>query len=436
MATLNEKRGERGRLLDELSAMLDRATAAKRELNATERSKWSEASVKIDNLASEIGGFSSFRTGADLATLQAEASKPQPRIAPPWSCLPGSRDGFGDSGGIKFLRNDERLADLDTYSGLPDGIRPDELSLGRMVRGIALGSWHGAEAERRTLSGSNDVLGGYLLPSPTSATVIDMARARSVCMAAGALTIPMETSSLVLAKVSQDPTAYWRPEGTAITESDLNFAATTLYAKTLGAVVKLNIELIEDAANVVGVVETAIASALALKLDYAALMGSGAGEPGGIYFADGVNVVSLGTDGGSLSGFDKFSEACQAVVTANGIPGAVVYGPRTAGSVDRFKDGEGHPLTPPASFAALKRLVSTQVPITLTHGMASTATAAFLGDFAALGFGIRTQVVLEASRTGDADAFKNLQVLIRAYLRADTVILRPTWLTRITGILN
>lgn len=150
-----------------------------------------------------------------------------------------------------------------------------------------------------------------------------------------------------------------------------------------------------------------------------------------------MNEVDLGAAaGGNISGFDDFSEATQKVVEANGLATCAILSPRTAFTIDRMKDGEGAPLVPPASFAALKRLVSAQIPVTLTHGSASTCSTAFVGDFAALAFGVRTALVIEASRVGDSTAFKNLQIAIRAYLRADVACLRPTWFAKIVGILN
>jgi hypothetical protein len=48
---------------------------------------------------------------------------------------------------------------------------------------------------------------------------------------------------------------------------------------------------------------------------------------------------------------------------------------------------------------------------------------------------MRTQVVLEASRVGDTDAFSKMQVLIRGYLRADVQVARPNQFSIVKGII-
>ncbi|MCL4694131.1 MAG: hypothetical protein KJ060_16660, partial [Candidatus Hydrogenedentes bacterium] len=61
------------------------------------------------------------------------------------------------------------------------------------------------------------------------------------------------------------------------------------------------------------------------------------------------------------------------------------------------------------------------------------------GDFQQCLFGMRTSLKMKIAETGGVstgdEAFSRLQVLIRAYMRMDFAILRPTHFTKITGIL-
>ncbi|NPV52644.1 MAG: phage major capsid protein [Firmicutes bacterium] len=427
----NELRRERARLIAEGRALLNKAEKEKRELNAAEEQRFKEILGAIDWMARQIGGLStSDQTSFD--EIEAELSKSQGTIVGGKEPIEGQR-WYENPGEIRVLRREQKIAENRSYN-LPDGIRPDELSLGRLLRGVVSGNWHGAEAERRALSEGTDTLGGYLVPEPLALRVIDLARNQARVMEAGALTVPMEESSLKMARVTSDPTAYWRAENEAITESDMTFGAITLYAKALAALCRVSIELIEDAVNMPQLVESALSQALALELDRAALFGNGVSEPMGLYNTADVQKVDMGTNGAALTSFAPFSQAVQKVQEANGSPKALIWAPRTAGEVDRLVDTTGQPLRPPASFEALSKLATKQVPVNLTHGTATNATCVFVGDFSQMLIGMRTNLTLEVARQA-ADAFGKLQVLIRAYLRADVQVARPPHFCIVDGII-
>ncbi len=175
------------------------------------------------------------------------------------------------------------------------------------MRGLALGDWNGADAERRVMSEGTASAGGYLVPTPMSAKVLDLVRAGSAAMQLGAQTVPMDAPTLKIAKVDGDPTGYWRAENAAITASDLTIGAVTLTAKTLATRVKLSGELFEDGQGVSDVVANCLAQALAGELDRVVFTGSGSGaEPQGILNASGTNQVSLGDNGAALASYDDF----------------------------------------------------------------------------------------------------------------------------------
>lgn len=338
---------------------------------------------------------------------------------------------------VRALRPEQRLADYLAHErqDLPDGIRAEDLSLGRMLRGVMLGDWRGAEAEKRALSIGTDSLGGFLVPTPLSARIIDLSRAQARVIQAGALTVPMDASTLKLAKILTDPVAYWKAENAAITESDMTFGPLTLTAKTLTALVRVSVELLEDAQNLGQVVEGALSEALGLELDRVALLGTGtAPQPLGLYNTAGVGKIDMGANGAALTDYVPFSKAVQMIREANGEPGALLFAPRTAGETERLKDTTGQPLQPPESFQTLRKLATNQIPINLVKGTSTNATFAAAGDYTKLLIGMRTQLMLEASREADT-AFQNLQVLIRAYLRADVAIAKPNHFTIIDGII-
>lgn len=342
--------------------------------------------------------------------------------------------GIGaDPFGVRALKPEERM------SSLADGYSTEPLSFGRFIRGLVLGDWRGAEAERRALAEGTDTAGGYLVPTQLSNRIIDLARNKTAVVQAGALTIPMGTNILDLAKVTGDPTAGWKAENAAATASDMTFDRLRLQARTLMALVKVSVELMEDSQMLAGTLENALSAALALELDRVALYGSGtAPEPRGLKNWTGVQTYSMGTDGAALASYGPFSQAVQLVQTANGQPNAVIYAPRTAGEIDRLVDTTGQPLQPPDSFRALRKYITKQVPVNLVQGAANNATDAIVGDFSQLLIGMRQQIRVEVSREASdatSSAFSNLQVWVRAYLRADIGVAHPEHFCIVTGII-
>jgi HK97 family phage major capsid protein len=331
------------------------------------------------------------------------------------------------SAGPVVLKADQSLVDM------VKGAYPSEfegLSMGRLLRGYVLGDYSGAELEQKAMASSPTTAGGILIPTPLSARVIDRARNLAAVMRAGGVTVPMDTATLTMARLTTDPTAAWVAEAAAIAASDAVFDSVKFTARKLAALVVVNNELLQDSVNVDAVLEQAIAQALAQKLDYTALLGSGTPpEPAGI-----VNQSNILTETavGTPADFDKFLSAIHKVKAANFEPNAVIYAPRTAQKLATLKTGltgDKTPLAMPADFAALARYTTNQVPITAGTGAQSYA---FVGQFNQLAIGMRKNLTIEVAREGAYDisgtvysAFQKDQTLIRAILRADVALFHP-----------
>lgn len=426
-------RRQRQKLLDQAKALVDRAERERRELTAGEKDTFDFLLREAESVKDMIE-----RIEGPLSDRMARAFDPRMMVGPV-AAPTGQEEPLSlrtlDGREVRALRPGESLAqnlpDEDRTSDVP----AEALSIGRLVRGLATGNWRGAEAERRAMGVGSDVLGGYLVPPELSARVIDLARNQARVLQAGALTVPMGSTELTLARIEQDPKAGWKAEHAAATVSDMTFGAVKLRARTLMGIVKLSIELLEDAPNVDSVVERALAAALALEMDRAALRGSGQGEePRGVRFTEGVQLVPVN---GALTSFDPFSEAAERIARVNGPTDglAAIYSPRTWGQLDRLKDNEGRPLAPPRSFEQLRRLVTNQVPENLGDG--EDETEIFVADFRQLLWGVRTGLRIEVSREAadsDSSAFRHGQVWIRAYLRGDVALARPDHFVVLTGI--
>jgi len=321
-----------------------------------------------------------------------------------------------------------------------DGTKDEDVRPGAIIRALVLGDRTGlSEAELRSMGENTGAAGGWILPTGVSNRIIDLARNKQVIMQAGAYTMEMPTPEMILVKATSDPTAYWRKESAAITESDGSIEPIKLRAQTLGVLVRVSQELLEDASNASAMIEDMISNALALELDRIGIFGSGAGEPIGIDVCSGINDVSMGTNGGTPDDYDEFSEACQAIEEANGTPSAVVMAPRTFYTLDRLKAATtNQPLQPPQSFQELRKFRTNQIGVADVQGTATNCSKAFVGGFDNLCYGIRKNIKIEASASGGgsagSDAFARYEYLIRGVLRCDLSILRENHFSRIIGI--
>ncbi len=442
---LTEMLIQRNKLKAEMKGLLEKVRGENRNFNEQEETRW--AAIK-----KELAAISDFLDEEERQKRQDQFwSAPAGQAGDPPAekktetakqAAAGVRTIQAPNGReIRCFSKSARLYDHLDFQ-LPDGIRKEDLNLGRWMRGIVSGDWSGAEAEKRVQGGGSGSVGGYLVPTPLSARIIDLARNQARVLQAGAQIIPMESAELTVGRIDADPAAYWVPENVAGTFGDMTVGAYVLKAKKLMALARSSVELIEDGQNVAEILEAALSNALALELDRVCLYGAGAGgEPQGIKGTEGVEEVDMGKDGGSLTGYGKFSEALEKILSANGPADeiSIILNPRELGTLDRLVEtGTGQPLAPPESWNRMTKYATNQIPKNLVKGTANNASDAFVGDFSQQWIGMRTALSIEVSRdaaAGNDSAFKQHQIWLKATLRADVMLARPSWFVIIDGII-
>lgn len=373
---------------------------------------------------------------SDLKATIDKALKPYTEIDPEYRAKMLGYDNDDDkSTSLSFQDSEGKIHKAYTakeklFSGNSD------FSVGKILRAKILGDFTDLnDFEIKAAGEGIGSLGGWLVPSEVSAKVIDLARNISCVMQAGAYTIDMPTPEMRLVKITGDPTAYWVGEHSAITESDWTIEPLTLKAVTLGVLVRASLELLEDAKNAGSALEGSMAKAIALELDRVALFGSGTKEPRGLDNCDGVNPISKGVNGGTITTYDDFSNAVEDVADHNGIAGAVIMAPRTFYTLDRLKEGTTlAPLPAPQSFVDLKKFVTNQIGVADTQGTATNCSKVFVGDFRNILYGIRTALQVDFTKEGGTDTFAKCEALIRCRIRLDLACLRENHFTKIHGI--
>lgn len=332
------------------------------------------------------------------------------------------------------IRSDQTWREWqETRTGQP----VEQLSIGNAVRAIMTGRRDGAEAEFRAMTSSIDSAGGFAVPEPMLPGIMDAVRAASVFVQAGAQTIPMTSSTMRVVQVASDPVPAFRAEAAAIAESDGSFQSVLLNAFSLGVLVKVSAELLDDAPGFAAALDTQLAAAMALKIDWAALYGTGSGMPLGLRGLSQAAEQTMGANGAAMTDYDKVLDLLQSIREANGNPTTAIMAPRTQNKLAKLTtgiSGDKTKLTPPADFTALRRLVSNQVSITEEQGSSNAASTLFAGDFTQAALALRQGVTIEATRVAD-DAFSKNMVHVRALARFDIAWFRPTHFGRLIGVL-
>lgn len=422
---LKELRAKREAYGNTARNILARAEAEGRALTDEEARDFDGLKAKIAALSQTLD------RAAQLGELRAQIEKPI--VSGP--IVPANGEGMVyvprdlRPGEVRVLKPNEAFSES-RYQGP---------GVGALVRGLSTGRWDGAEELRAMAEGTGGV-GGYLVPTPLSGFVIDLMRNQAQVMRAGAMTVPMATATLKMARWASDPTAAWTAENAAITASDGSVECVTFTAQKLAALVKMSIEVVMDANNIDQLVMNALTKALALEVDRVALYGSGvAPEPKGIKAATGVTLTDLGANGYTLIDYSKFSAGITTLAGYN-FPGpfGILYSARTAGELDNLQDTLHQPLRQPDLVAAARKFVTNQVPTNITHGSSNTTSDAFIGQWDNCMIGIRTDLILEILREATdatSSAAVNAQIWIRALLRADVQLAHPKAFNVLEGIL-
>ncbi len=325
----------------------------------------------------------------------------------------------------------QRMTDYVAARGMV-GDDEQDLSLQKWLRGTVLGDWTGAPRELKAMQEGTLSSGGAMVPTPLSAEVIDRMRNQSRVIQAGARTVPMESATLKMARVASDPSAAWHTESATITPSDGTLEVVTFTARALTSIVKFSLELLEDASGVDDLVKQIMGDTFALKVDLAALYGSGiAPEPQGVKAATGVTTLSSGANGAAPTSWDFLVDAEGTLADNNFDATAVIDAPRTERELGKLKDSTGQPLRMPDYIADLPRYPTNQVPINLTQGTSVDASDVFTADWGNLMIGVRHQFSVKVM---DQRYLDTGEVGLFCFWRGDVQLARPKAFVVTTGV--
>jgi HK97 family phage major capsid protein len=270
------------------------------------------------------------------------------------------------------------------------------------------------------------------VPVHISREFVDRLRAKSVLIQAGARTLPMESKTQRLVRITADPTVTWRAsENSALTPSDPTFGALDLQAKTCAAVTKISLELAQDGVNAFQAARDALVGAMALAIDKAGLHGVANGPAGLIAVSGRTQVTSVGNPSWDalINGLEGLAAADVDLERCN----QWIMSPRSWGDLQRLKTGITNDTTPramPPAIAGHKLHVSSSVLNTLGAGSDSVI---FGGDFGDVVLGVRQDITVRILNERFADS---LSVGLLCYARVDVGVLRPASIVTLEGVTN
>ena len=414
---ISDLRRDRKRIINSMRAITGKAEAEGRDLNTSEQHAWEALEFLQDVLEDEINAR---ENRGDLSPSYRPVALGNEHSRAP--------EGWVDSDGHA----------VGVY-GPKDRIKPENsfnnyggLNVGGMMRAMVMGARN--EHEFKALSEGTDSAGGYTVPIHLLQEFIDLMRAKTVCVNAGAITVILETEKTTIARVASDPVAAWRTENALVAESDPTFEQVQFQARSLAVLVKASRELIEDSVNVEEILMASLAGALAVEVDRVALFGTGtAPEPRGISNTTGVHEIDMGTDGAALTSYAQILAAMQKTAESNAeMPTAAIMAPREYFTLAGLEAADGQPLIIPKVAEELPFMMSTSVPTDETHGAASNASRMIVGDFTQLMLGVRSSLRIEVLKERYAE---NLQTGFLAHLRFDVALAHPESFCQVTGII-
>lgn len=412
---IKEKRGD---IHTQLTAMNDLCTREKREFTPSELNTYNSLMQEFDRLKNRLTIVEAEeRRAAEMAGNFNNTLNDNP-------VKPGREQWIDKRSGkvIPVFGKDEKFA---------DSLAPEErgLSIGKLIAGMITGDFSQAEKEQRAL-GTGIGSGSVLVPSSFYAEVIDKARAKTCCGAAGAKLVDMPGKSMTIARITGDPTFQVKLENQDFNEGVLTLDGVELEAHTIGTIIYMSRELAADSPNAATAIENALINALSVKLDQLALSGAGTVEPLGLLNLTGVQDIDK--DGQKLL-YGDLVDGWSKIITANGEPTAFIMSPRDAGELSQQILGTGGQyLVAPKLIENIKNLYTSSIPTNL--GTESNESYAFAGDFSKMLFAIRQGMQLEVTTTG-GDAFKKHQVAVKITWRGDIGIEQPSHFVRMVGII-
>lgn len=274
-----------------------------------------------------------------------------------------------------------------------------------------------SQATKKALdTGTSGSGGGYVIPQEYVAEIIELLRAKTTVIQAGATVLEgLNGSPVRIPKQTGAGTVYWVGQNSTVTASDATFGEVQLTPKTMAMRTQFS-NLLNILSN--PAIETLIrndfAKQAALELDRVALRGSGSSnQPTGIVNISGIGSYAIGTNGGDYTRQDALKHM-GVVDDANALDGKLgfITNPKVRRVLmnERIAQYSGQTSGAytmlPISLEQLKNMLgydmftSTQIPVNLTKGTSSDCAEVYFGNWQELIIGMWGAMEILATNVG------------------------------------
>jgi HK97 family phage major capsid protein len=392
-------------LLEKRAALVNKAQAhhAENEDNWTpERdAEHEEMMADVEHLSLAIASRKALQGGTSIAQDPMAGFSPR-------------RGGYKPSDDVVFLNSDEQLSATAGFES------PVACGVGEAVRVMVAPDSRYANVEMGAFLGSGrDSTGGFNVPITLSSEVIDLARAQSQLIRAGARTVVMKSEETRIAKVTSGPAMQVKAEGASFDDATMTIGGVVLKAFVIGAYLEVSRELAEDSPNFSQLVQSQLSKSLAASMDRLGTQGTGSGEPVGLT----VHPDVAETAGVGVPTWDDLSLASTEVRKRNHEPSSVILNPEIHDILRISKDGENRYLGAPPTLEGTYWGATNNCP---------TANA-IVGDFQNMIVGIRQNPLIETSAVA-GDTFKKHLIAVKVTWRGDWALTDASAFQRLAGV--
>lgn len=239
----------------------------------------------------------------------------------------------------------------------------------------------GKPAVHNVLSEGTDADGGYLVPTEFEREVITgLYDAGSIRDIANVITTASERK---IAVAATSAVAHWTDENAAYTETSPTFTQKALDAYKMTCLIRVSEELLQDSFfNLEGYLRDEIVRAFAVLEDEAFCVGTGSGQPTGIFTANGGD-VGVTTASADKVTFEEITDLIYSLKAPYRRNGRFMTNDSTIASIRKIKDGNGQYIWQPSLQAGQPdRLLGYELRTTPSAPtMAAGALAIAFGDF-------------------------------------------------------
>ena len=247
------------------------------------------------------------------------------------------------------------------------------VTMSDFLRGIA--GQRLTEGVKNALSEGTNSAGGYAVPTVLFPQILQALVPASSLLQAGAGIVDVTDNPAKqynTAAISTIPTAAWRSEAGAVSESGPTFRNVPAVPQTLSFLFKVSRELSADAVNLEPALQITVTQAFAAEMDRVGLRGAGTPpEPTGILNTSGIQAITNGTNGASIAttAYTNFISAIQALLAANAPnPTAFIMNPRSLTTLGGLSDSQNNARRVPPIVAEIPFLSTSQIPIESDRG--------------------------------------------------------------------